>query len=165
MSSLAARLKSLLQQLLHRVKASPSRLTVLHSPSDASTDVVFAFGCTANRDWSWTTSSLDKAWRKTPFSAESRTARIFTFECNASVEGRSNASLEEFIDENARDLLESLSSYRKSGAMYKRPIEFVCFGLGEYVCMKALLISNAREDQYLHQIHLSTVTLRTCRLL
>ncbi|KAB8212953.1 hypothetical protein BDV33DRAFT_92374 [Aspergillus novoparasiticus] len=76
MSSLAARLKSLLQQLLHRVKASPSRLTVLHSPSDASTDVVFAFGCTANRDWSWTTSSLDKAWRKTPFSAESRTARI-----------------------------------------------------------------------------------------
>lgn len=120
----------------------------LEATANISPSVVFAFECTANRDGSWNTSSLDKAWRKTPFSAESRTARIFTFECNASVEGRSNASLEEFIDENARDLLESLSSYRKSGAMvgrppllmlynidththiqYKRPIEFVCFGL------------------------------------
>ncbi|KAB8213609.1 hypothetical protein BDV33DRAFT_184392 [Aspergillus novoparasiticus] len=131
-----------------------------YNPESATIDFVFVH---AERNAPWIAPYAQEPWpNKLP--AVFPTARILIFEYNAEVEDKRGISEQTFDDHtHARELLDFLSVYRKSDAMNKRPITFICHGLGKLVCYMALTMSTQRRELYLHDLWSTSTITSYCR--
>ncbi|KAE8334605.1 hypothetical protein BDV24DRAFT_145565 [Aspergillus arachidicola] len=131
-----------------------------YNPENATMDFVFVH---AKHNPPWIAPYAEEPWPN-KLAAEFPTARILTFEYNAKVKDKRGIS-EQTSDDNtyAWELLDFLSVYRKSDAVDNRPILFICHGLGELVCYKALTMSTQRLELYLRDLWSTSKVITYCR--
>lgn len=116
-------------------------VTVLHDPGQQTRfDLVAIHGINGHPFKTWTHQNGDN-WLEYLFSDLADT-RIMTFGYNAQVFTSSKGCVSDF----AEQLLQHLTSIRRSTDSIERPIIFVCHSLGGLVVKKALLLAQEAHD-------------------
>lgn len=128
---------------------------------EQSIDVVAVHGLNENSLTAWTNAKTKQNWLQHLLPKDLPAARILTFDYHKESSARS------FFDESglasvervAQTLVQNLNSYREMEGGNRRPIVFVCHGVGGVIVKQALLYSSRQTSarvQHLHSIFVST---------
>jgi hypothetical protein len=113
-------------------------------------------GLTGHRDKTWTATGEKEPWPKSLLSTDIPEARIITYGYDADVARWTRPAGQNTVREHARNVINDLTSLRRSSETIGRPIIFVAHSLGGLVCQDALLICINPNEEAQRDVLLST---------
>ncbi|KAH0536046.1 hypothetical protein FGG08_007053 [Glutinoglossum americanum] len=133
-------------------KTFPSGIKILYEAEDSAVDIIFVHGLTGDREETWTARDATAPWPQTLLPFKVPNSRVLTFGYDAYVVDWQDMVSENRIGNHAMNLLNAIAIYREDDGTNKRPIIFVCHGLGGLVCEDALVTAQQPPERHLRDI-------------
>ncbi|KAK5807088.1 hypothetical protein VI817_001346 [Penicillium citrinum] len=130
------------------------------NPANLISSIIFVHGLDENATSAWTHEESGCFWPLDLLSKENDIkARILSLEYKADVPSFFGSSSADRILHHAQTLVEELNAEREHDGSNRRPIFFICHGLGGIIVKKALIyssMSTSSKVSHLHSIFTST---------
>ncbi|KAF2100842.1 hypothetical protein NA57DRAFT_36754 [Rhizodiscina lignyota] len=149
----------------------PSGLLCLHNVDQAEVstrqddlvDIVAVHSLNEDSVEAWTDDATGINWLQDLLPKQLKIARILTYGYDASYETFFGAHAASNIQRIAHSFLQQLQADRRLEKAQKRPIIFICHGLGGVLVKKTLIFSSSRTASHVH--HLWSIFLSTFAIL
>lgn len=124
-------------------------LFFLHDMSDADVDIVAVHGLGGHFEETWTASDSKQLWLRDFLPSQLNdagiTARVMSYGYDSSTAFSKSVT---DIDDQAKILIDALSSERASQVEKERPLIFIAHSLGGIIVKKAIIIAHERSSIY-----------------
>lgn len=133
------------------------------SQADILDSIIAIHGLNETSEDAWTHPTTRTNWLKELLPRHLKAARISTYSYDASASSFCTNGGAEAIQKSAQTLVADLQADRGLGLVTKRPIVFICHGLGGVLIKKALIHSASQTSS--HVVHLYDIFMSTYAIL